>query len=143
MKPLALVIENDGGTRKLLDVLLTRAGMEVDLVSSGSDALILLAHARYDVLFIDLLLPGTSGMQVLEWIAREHPPLLARAIVLSSAPEVQLQQVRDAWPQVHVIRKPFEVADIGNVIRLCVAGYDEFMQEHAPPPRARAAASLH
>lgn len=71
MKPLALAIENDGGTRKLLDVLLTRAGFEVDLVPTGSDALLLLANVRYDVRFIDLLLPGTNGVQILE-----HPPLV-------------------------------------------------------------------
>ena len=35
MKPLALVIENDAGTRKLLNVLLTRVGMDVDLVPTG------------------------------------------------------------------------------------------------------------
>lgn len=46
MKPLALVIENDSGTRRLLDVLLTRAGLEVDLVPAGSDALLLLANVR-------------------------------------------------------------------------------------------------
>ncbi len=112
MKPLALVIENDGSTRKLLDVLLTRSGLEVDLVPTGSDALILLEHARYDLVLIDLLLPGTSGVQVLEWIERERPRALARAVVLSSASEVQLQRVRDRWPQVRVIRKPFELGEV-------------------------------
>jgi CheY-like chemotaxis protein len=112
MKPLALVIENDSGTRKLLDVLLTRAGLEVDLVPTGSDALLLLANVRYDVLFINLLLPGMSGMQILDWIGREQPRTLARSIVLSSATERQLHLVREQWPQVRVIRKPFELGDI-------------------------------
>lgn len=112
MKPLALVIENDSGTRKLLDVLLTRAGLEVDLVPAGSDALLLLANVRYDVLFIDLPLPGTSSMQILEWIGREQPRTLAKSIVLSSAPERQLQLVREQWPQVRIVRKPFELGDI-------------------------------
>ena len=112
MKPLALAIENDAGTRKLLDVLLTRSGVDVDLVPTGSDALILLAAVPYDLLLIDLLLPGTSGMQILEWIASERPAMLARSIVLSSAPEWQLQRVHDQWPQVRVIRKPFELGDV-------------------------------
>lgn len=112
MKPLALVIENDGGTGRLLDVLLTRSGLEVDLAATGTDALVLLEHARYDLLVIDLLLPDVSGMQVLEWIARERPSWLARAIVLSSAPERPLQNVRERWPQVRVIRKPFELGAV-------------------------------
>jgi CheY-like chemotaxis protein len=124
MKPLALVIENDGGTRRLLDVLLTRSGLEVDLVATGSDALILLAHARYDVVFVDLLLPGTSGMQVLEWIARERPALLAHAVVLSSAPEAHLQKVRDEWPEVRVVRKPFELGEIAESAQRILDGFE-------------------
>lgn len=125
LKPLALVIENDAGTRKLLDVLLTRSGLEVDLVPSGSDALVLLENARYDLLLIDLLLPGTSGTQVLEWIARERPRALATAIVLSSAPERQLQRVRDEWPQVRVIRKPFELGDVVEAAQRMTANREE------------------
>ena len=112
MKPLALVIENDSGTRRLLDVLLTRSGLEVDLVPGANDALILLRNARYDMLFIDLLLPGTTGMQLLEWIETEQPQMLAKVMVVSSAPEWQLQRVRDRWPQARVIRKPFELGEI-------------------------------
>jgi CheY-like chemotaxis protein len=125
MKPLALVIENDGSTRKLLDVLLTRSGLEVDLVPTGSDALILLENARYDLVLIDLLLPGTSGVQVLEWIERERPATLAKAVVLSSAPQAHLQRVRDRWPQVRVIRKPFELGEVVETAQELTANRDE------------------
>ena len=124
MKPLALVIENDAGTRKLLDVLLTRSGLEVDLVSTGGDALVLLENAHYDLVLIDLLLPGTSGAQVLEWIACERPQALAKSIVLSSAPEWQLQRVRDLWPAVRVIRKPFELGDVVESAQAIAASRD-------------------
>ncbi|HET8773755.1 MAG TPA: response regulator [Thermoanaerobaculia bacterium] len=131
MKPLALVIENDSGTRKLLDVLLTRAGFEIDLVPTGSDALLLLANVPYDVLFIDLLLPGTNGMQILEWIAREQPQALARSIVLSAAPERQLHVVRERWPQVRVIRKPFELGEIVEGARAIAARREERVESYA------------
>lgn len=125
MRPLALAIENDAGTRKLLDVLLTRSGLEVDLVPSGNDALVLLENTEYDLLLIDLLLPGTSGMHVLEWIARERPRTLPKSVVLSSAPEWQLQRVRDQWPQVRVIRKPFELGEIVETAQAITAGRPE------------------
>lgn len=112
LKPLALVIENDAGTRKLLDVLLSRAGLDVDLVPTGTDASIVLQHVRYDVLLIDLLLPGKSGMELLEWIAAVRPEALSRAVVLSSATPARLDAVRDRWPQVRTIRKPFELGEV-------------------------------
>ncbi|HEX6086614.1 MAG TPA: response regulator [Thermoanaerobaculia bacterium] len=112
MKPLALVIENDAGTRKLLDVLLSRLGLEVDLVPTGSDAAVVLQHVEYDALLIDLLLPGRSGIQLLEWLAQERPHMLARSIVISSASPANLEALRERWPDVHTIRKPFELGEV-------------------------------
>jgi two-component system cell cycle response regulator CpdR len=112
MKPLALVIENDAGTRKLLNVLLTRVGMDVDLVPTGDDAFIALQHVPYDVLVIDLLLPGRTGMDLLAGFAAERPHLLSRSVVLSSASPMQLDLVRERWPEVLVIRKPFELGEV-------------------------------
>lgn len=112
MKPLALVVENDASTRKLLDVLLSRIGMEVDLVPTGSDASIILRHVEYDVMLLDLLLPGKNGLELLAWLAEERPRTLSRVVVLSSASPAQLEDVRARWPQVRTIRKPFELGEV-------------------------------
>ncbi|HYK05360.1 MAG TPA: response regulator [Thermoanaerobaculia bacterium] len=112
MKPLALVIENDRGTRKLLDVLLSRFGLAVDVVPTGSDALLLLEQVAYDLVFVDLMLAATSGEDVLAWIDEHRPSMLERCIVLSSAAPVQLERIRERWPAVRTIRKPFELSEI-------------------------------
>jgi CheY-like chemotaxis protein len=112
MKPLALVLENDRGTRKLLDVLLGRFGLAVDVVPTGSDALLLLEHVAYDLVLIDLMLSATSGQDVLAWIDEHRPSMLERCIVLSSAAPLQLERVRERWPAVRTIRKPFELSEI-------------------------------
>ncbi|HVE72815.1 MAG TPA: response regulator [Thermoanaerobaculia bacterium] len=121
MKPLALVIENDAGTRRLLDVLLSRVGMDVDLAPSGTDALILLQNVQYDVVLIDLFLPGKSGLELLEWIAEERPELLARAVVVSSAPPSRLDELSARWPQIRTIRKPFELGEVLETTQAIVA----------------------
>lgn len=112
MKPLALVIENDSGTRKLLDVLLTRFGFEVDLVATGMDAVTLLENVEYSVLILDLLIPGRSGTEILQWLDRERPEMRSRIVVLSSSSPVRLDAVRDEWPGVRTIRKPFELGAV-------------------------------
>ena len=110
--PLALVVESDAGTRRLLDVLLTRAGIEVDVVANGPDARLLLEHIDYDLVTLDLLLPALSGSDLLQWLAVDRPAALERTIVLSSAPDAQLERARQRWPGVRVIRKPFELEEI-------------------------------
>ena len=125
MKPLALVIENDAGTRKLLDVLLSRVGMDVDLVASGSDALIALHHVRYDVVLVDLLLPGKTGFDILAWLAETQPEMLSRAVVLSSAVPAQLRLVAERWPQVRIVGKPFELGEVIELVQQITAAARE------------------
>lgn len=112
MRPLALVVENDSGTRKLLDVLLTRFGCEVDVVANGLDALVLLESIDYGVVLLDLFIPGASGAEILEWMRTARPALLERTIVLSSATPVHMARVESAYPPVRTIRKPFELAEV-------------------------------
>jgi CheY-like chemotaxis protein len=112
MNRLALVVEDDAGTRKLLGVLLARIGFSADVVATGADALLLLEHVDYDVIFVDLLLGGVSGTEIVEWVARERPEALRRVVVLSSASPNEVQSVRDTWPEVRAFRKPFELSEV-------------------------------
>lgn len=121
MKSAVLVIENDRATRKLLDVLLGRVGLAADLVANGSDALLLLEHVEYDLVFVDLMLGEMSGSDVLEWVANNRPRTLERCVVLSSAPPAQIERVRARWPVVRTIRKPFELAEVLDVAQAAAA----------------------
>lgn len=112
MTPLALVVENDSGTQRLLSVLLTRLGYQVDALANGSDALLLLEEIRYDLAFLDLFLPSASGADVLHWLREHRPDDLRRAVMLSSAPRAFDQRIRVEFPEVRVIPKPFELAEI-------------------------------
>ena len=112
MKPLAVVIEHDGNMRRLLQVLLTRFGYEVDLVATGSDGLLLLESFEYDVTLLDVLLPGIGGEELLAWIAANRPAALGRTIVFTAAPERDVRRVRETFPAACVIRKPFELDEV-------------------------------
>jgi len=120
MSSLALVVEKDDSTRKLLVVVLSRFGYEVDAVVNGKDALVLLASIDYDLMVFDLMIPGASGEDLLDWLVQHRPAAIERAMVLSSVPRLQLEQVRDWYPKARVIRKPFELhelIDFANAVR--------------------------
>jgi CheY-like chemotaxis protein len=112
MKPLALVIENDRGTRRLLDVLLQRLRFEVDVVTTTAEALLLLEHVEYNLVFVDPRLTAIAGQDVLSWIAERCPAVLSRCVVLWSAAPKQLEHVRDQYPTVRTLRKPFELSAV-------------------------------
>lgn len=105
MKPLALVIDRDAGTRKLLDVLLARFGYEVDRVADSVSALALLERIDYDFIL-------SENEQVALWVATNRPDALRRLMILSSATELQLARMKRDWENVRIVRKPFELADV-------------------------------
>jgi CheY-like chemotaxis protein len=105
MKPLALVLDRDAGTRKLLDVLLTRFGYDVDRIGVAGDAITLLDLIDYDFVLSD-------AEEVAAWLAKHREDALARMMILSSATEAQLARMNAEWKNVRIIRKPFELADV-------------------------------
>ncbi len=120
MSSLALVVENDDSTRKLLAVVLSRFGYEVDAVVNGKDALVLLGSIDYDLMVFDLMVPGASGEELLDWLQQNRPEAIERTMVLSSVTRLHLEQVRDWYPTARVIRKPFELHELiefANAVR--------------------------
>jgi len=128
MTPLALVVENDGGTQKLLRVLLAREGYDVDVVSGGQAASVLLRRVSYDLVMLDLMLPEMSGVELLEQVAATDRAMLERITVASSAAKAQLEAVRRQFPEVAIIRKPFDIEEIG------AAAKARRREPIAPPP---------
>jgi CheY-like chemotaxis protein len=109
-----LVLENDRGTRKLLHALLSRLGLEVDVVASASDAILLLEQVEYDFVFAD--------PDVLAWLEINRTAVLERCVVLSAASPAQHDLVRARWRGVRTIRKPFELSEIVELANAVAAG---------------------
>ncbi|BBO91711.1 heavy metal response regulator transcription factor [Desulfosarcina ovata] len=60
-----LVVEDDGGTRRFLEKGLKEAGFAVDAVATGEDGLYMAIHTLYDLIILDVMLPGPDGYEVL------------------------------------------------------------------------------
>ncbi|HUY06739.1 MAG TPA: response regulator transcription factor [Acidimicrobiales bacterium] len=62
--PRVLVIEDDESHRLALEVGLKREGFSVDAVSDGRAAVAAVERLRPDVICLDLMLPGLSGLDI-------------------------------------------------------------------------------
>jgi DNA-binding response OmpR family regulator len=60
----ALVVEDDPDIGQLLTHYLQKAGFEPTLVTSGRDVLARASHEAFDVILLDVMLPGLDGLQV-------------------------------------------------------------------------------
>jgi DNA-binding NtrC family response regulator len=60
-----LIIDDEAGIRDSLETLLTLEGFRVEMAPEGRSGLDLLASKTYDLLLLDLALPGESGIDLL------------------------------------------------------------------------------
>ena len=68
-----LIIDDEAGIRDSLDTLLTLEGFHVDAAGNGGAGLDLLTRNTYDLLLLDLALPGETGIDLLPRIKSLAP----------------------------------------------------------------------
>ena len=65
MKPTVLIVDDEAGVRSALSGVLRDEGYEVEAVESGEACLDRVARAPYDVIVLDIWLPGMDGLVTL------------------------------------------------------------------------------
>lgn len=77
-----LIVDDEDAARLTLLRILQLEGFDADGVENGQMALESLARLRYDLLILDLKMPGMSGMEVLSKAAQKYPYL--KVIILTA-----------------------------------------------------------
>ena len=117
-KARVLLLDDDPAMQRLIATVLRRAGLRVDVVSGGSQAIEKIGSIEYAVLLLDLMTPTEGGVTVIRHLKKANPQLLRRVILVTASPESVLKSVaRDAAA---VVQKPFEpeqlVATVNRVL---------------------------
>jgi len=99
-----LIVEDDANIRKLVSVNLEKRGYKVLGASDGNQAMLLFRENLFDLVLLDLILPGISGVDVCTWIrSRSDVPI----IVLSGQKEEDLKVTALDAGADDYITKPF------------------------------------
>ena len=103
-----LIVEDDPPLRGLLRTLLRHAGeRNVVTCSDGREAIELLARHSFDVILLDLMMPGTDGLAVVEFL-RAHRPAQLRVVLVMTAASDEITERLDPSVVHGVIAKPFD-----------------------------------
>jgi CheY-like chemotaxis protein len=119
-----LVADDDQSIRQLVSTIVRRETFRVDAAADGLEAIELLKKHEYAVVLLDLMMPRMDGFGVIKWL-RENPPLIKPIIIVITAYADQRFKEVDSELVSGVLRKPFEVAELGNLVRACVSGFTE------------------
>jgi len=110
-----LVVEDEPAISDAVAYALREAGYEVEAVGDGDRALEEARSHRYDLMVLDLLLPGTPGLDVCNALRTEQSDL---PIVMLTARDSELERVEglDTGADDYVT-KPFSVAELVSRVR--------------------------
>jgi DNA-binding response OmpR family regulator len=81
-----LIIDDEASLRQTLARILQRAGHEVTTAESGEMALTLIADTAFDIVYMDLRMPGMPGLEALKRIHASQPDL--PVILFTAQPDV-------------------------------------------------------
>lgn len=118
-----LFADDDFSIRQLVCTIIKREGLDVDCVSDGAEAIEKLKENEYAVVLLDLMMPRIDGFGVVEYLKNNPPAFKPVVLIVTAYADQKFKQV-DPTIVAGVLRKPFEVSELGTVVRLCVHGFD-------------------
>ena len=107
-----LVVDDQDDIRELTSTVLAGAGYDVVAVSSGNMALDRLAAANFDLVLLDVNMPGMDGWETLRLIRADEELLDVPVVMFTIKGEFHDQVHEMQEGATGYITKPFEIDDL-------------------------------
>ncbi len=110
-------VEDDANIRELIEYTLTSAGFSVRGFESGGDFFSSLAVALPDLILLDIMLPDTDGMEILQRL-RRRANTAALPVIMLTARSQRMDKIKglDGGADDY-ITKPFDVLELISRVR--------------------------
>jgi DNA-binding response OmpR family regulator len=109
-----LVVEDEEITRRAITRALGLTGYETEGVAGGEQALARLATSSYDLMLLDLHMPGLDGVEVMRRVAALYPDLLVIVFTAHATVDSAIEAVRAG--AVDYLLKPTSIRDVQAAI---------------------------
>jgi len=93
-KPRILVVDDEEGIRDSIELLMTSEGLLVDAVADANACLKQIETESYDLVLLDLMLPGRSGLDVQKELKNIDPSLPVIIITAMAVVETAVEAIR-------------------------------------------------
>lgn len=104
-RQLALVVDDEQTTRAFMSRAIARHGWRCVTASGGSEALERVADERFDLIFLDLAMPGMNGAETFGGIRRIDPG--ANVVISTAYPDSELMAQALRVGRFSLLPKPF------------------------------------
>jgi CheY-like chemotaxis protein len=119
-----LIVDDDSAVQATIRLLLERAGHSVVVASDGRKALAIFETGDFDLLFLDIFMPGMDGLETMRLVHQQQP--LMPIIVISGNPVMDQGSGPDFLTMasklgaVRCLQKPFKPAALLAAVAGCL-----------------------
>jgi two-component system response regulator RegX3 len=126
------VADDDAGIRDVVTYALKHEGFEIDAVANGVDAVETARAGSFDLLILDLMMPGLSGIEVCRRLRAES----RIPILMLTAKDAEIDRVLGLEIGADdYVTKPFSVPELVSRVRAILRRRDLDREEAAAPVR--------
>jgi DNA-binding NtrC family response regulator len=109
-----LAVDDEAGVRSAIVMMTEALGLSAKGAQGGDEALDMMARERFDIVLLDIRMPGTDGIEVLRRIRKGHPE--TEVIMITGYPSTETTDQSIKLGAMDYLVKPFGPVDLKNVV---------------------------
>ena len=116
-----LVIEDEANIVAAISYILARDGWEVETHGDGGDALEVIRAVRPDLVILDMMLPGRSGLDILRALRADADTAALPVLMLTARGQLHDRALAETSGADRFMAKPFSNTEVLASVREMVA----------------------
>ncbi|WIY25280.1 response regulator transcription factor [Parasedimentitalea psychrophila] len=112
-----VLVEDEPNIIEAIRFLLTREGWTVEAHSDGSDAVEVIKAANPDLVILDLMLPGKSGMEIIKDLRNEEDLRNLPVLMLTARGQARDREMAEKAGVSRFMTKPFSNTEVLAAVR--------------------------
>ena len=117
-----LLIEDEPNIAEAIRFILSRDGWEVTVEENGAQALPRVADVKPDLVILDLMLPGMSGLEILSSLRADPSTEDLRVLMLTAKGQGRDREAAERAGVSAFMSKPFSNAEMRAQVRALMEG---------------------
>jgi two-component system, NtrC family, response regulator AtoC len=114
MRETILLVDDEQNTREALSIALRREGYNIIPASNGGEGMKLLEKEPVDLIITDLMMPGVSGMDLLDFARKNRPEVMVIMITGHASVETAITAMKNG--AFDYITKPIKLDEVKIII---------------------------
>jgi len=109
-----LIVDDEKRVRESMVRLLRRKGYNAEVAESGTEALEKIRSESFDLLVVDIKMPGMDGLEMLRRAKKINPEIMAIILTAYGTPDREIEARR--LGVLEFVRKPMTIDNLAKVI---------------------------